>query len=197
MSTSLPSAPPRRSRGWLWFFLILVAMSAVAITVPIVYNLSLQLRPEQLAEAERLWHEHGPRDYDLEYAEKVDPDSHIFIYQVKVRDGRAIALVCNGKTELIDERAGLVVGSIARLGDAAEAQEHTVEGLFRQIEQALQKDAERGGRRNYVTATFDKEDGHPVRYIRRVAGSRDRVEWNIRIRRVDRLNASEQGTSVP
>jgi hypothetical protein len=179
-------AAPRRSRGWVWFFVMLTMMAAVAIIIPIVYNLSLQLTPEQLAQARRLWQEHGPRDYDLEYAEKLDPDTRIFIYAVKVRDGRAVSLVCNGKPELLDERAGLVVGPIALLGDAAEAQEHTVEGLFRQIEQSLREDAERGGRRNYVTATFDREDGHPLRYIRRVAGSRDRMEWNIKLHPIHR-----------
>jgi hypothetical protein len=169
----------------VWFFLILTVLAAGAITVPIVYNLSLQLTPEQLAAAERLWHQHGPRDYDLEYAEKIDPDTHIFIYRVKVRDGRVISFSSNDKIELLDQRAGVVLGPIVGLAGDADFQEHSVEGLFRQIRQAMQEDAERGGRRNYVTATFDKHDGHPVHYVRRVAGKRERVEWNVKLHALD------------
>jgi hypothetical protein len=179
--TASPLTTPRRSRGWIWFFLFLTAMAAAAITIPIVYNLSLQLDPEQLAQAERLWHERGPRDYDLEYAEKVDPEGQVFFYLVKVRNGRTIAFVSNGKTELIDERAGLVAGPVVQLNASPEFQEHTVEGLFRQIDRSMRDDAEKGGRRNYVTATFDKNDGHPLRYIRRVAGKRERVEWSTKL----------------
>ncbi len=43
-----------RSRAWIWFFVVLIAMSAAAVALPIVYNLSIQLRPEELTAARAL-----------------------------------------------------------------------------------------------------------------------------------------------
>jgi hypothetical protein len=178
----MPGKP--RSRRWLWFFLLLTALSSVAIVVPIVYNLSQQLSAEQLEAAWARWRERGPRNYDLEYAEKLDPNTRIFIYSLKVRDGVVTAFACNGDVELIDESAGLALGAAVRMRPPDDFAEHTIDGLFRQIADALAEDRralQQGGRRNYVTATFDKNDGYPLRYVRRVAGSRDRIEWNVRL----------------
>ena len=59
----------------------------------------------------------------------------------------------------------------------------TMEGLFDQIEAALKQDAVSPGRRNYATAWFDSRDGHPVRYVHRVAGTSKRLEWQIKLTR--------------
>jgi len=45
--------------SWLWFFLILLILASVAITIPIVYNLRLQLKPEQLEQARERWQRRG------------------------------------------------------------------------------------------------------------------------------------------
>jgi hypothetical protein len=158
--------PRRRSWVWVWYFAVLAVLGAVALVVPLVYNLGLQLKPEQLDAARARWREKGPSDYDLEYREKIDPNERIFTYQVKVRGGRVVAFQCNGRDEGTND---------------PEVQEHSVDGLFREIEARLREDEAKGGRRNYVTAAFDRTDGHPVRYVRRVAGTHERVEWNVKL----------------
>ncbi len=66
------SVPVRRtSRHWVWYFAVLAVMSATAIILPIVYNLSLQLRPDELAAARQRWKANGSRDYDLQFQEKL------------------------------------------------------------------------------------------------------------------------------
>ena len=56
--------------------------------------------------------------------------------------------------------------------------------MFEEIEKQL-KEEEGGKRRNFVTAYFDPQLGYPVRYVRRVHGSRSRLEWNVRLQTVD------------
>ena len=157
---------PLRSRRSAWFFGLLAILAALGLTIPIVYNLSLQLTLDQVTAARRLWRKRGPKDYDLAYAEKIDPSGSQFYYQVQVRDGRVTAFSCNGVAEPV------------QLG--GDYQAHSIDGLFEEIEAALKADRDRGGRRNYVAASFDKVDGHPHRYIRRETGTRNRLEWNVK-----------------
>src|SRR5437660_4110363 len=58
---------PRRSRGWIWFFVVLGALTVTAIVVQVWFNVQQQLTPEMLAEARAKWKKKGPKDYDLEY----------------------------------------------------------------------------------------------------------------------------------
>src|SRR5258708_6493347 len=90
LRSRLAVAARPRSRAWIWFFVALAAMGAAAVTLPVVYNLSIQLRPEELAAARECWKANGPRDYDLQYQEKitasgVQTESNWF---VEVRDGK-------------------------------------------------------------------------------------------------------------
>jgi hypothetical protein len=155
-----------RSRAWVWFFVALGVMGAAAVTLPIVYNLSIQLRPEELTAARERWKENGRPDYDLQYQEKITEDkvqseSNWF---VEVRDGKVTTATCDGR-EL----------------SAADYPNLTVEGQFTVIENGLQLDLAEGLRRNYATAAFDLRDGHPTHYVRRVRGSGDRLEWNVNL----------------
>jgi hypothetical protein len=59
---------------------------------------------------------------------------------------------------------------------------YTVEGLFHTIDENLKKNAESGGR-NFATATFDKNDGHPTHYVYRVRRTPERLEWNVKLLR--------------
>ncbi len=68
-----------------------------------------------------------------------------------------------------------------------------VEAMFDEIEAALRRDAAAGAR-NYLTAVFDAADGHPLRYVRRVRGSGERVEWVVTLRR---LGAGGLGAAGP
>ena len=75
-----------RRRRWLWFFVTLAGLSALALTTLIVYNLRQQLRPEQLAEARERWQQHRPDDYDLDYTLRQD-DAGPETCHVRVRSG--------------------------------------------------------------------------------------------------------------
>ena len=156
-----------RSRAWVWFFVFLTAMATAAVTLPIVYNLSIQLRPEELAAARARWKASGSLNYDLQYQEKItqngDSDAE---WTVKVRDGKVTAVACNGESLAAADYANL-----------------TVEGQFTEIEKGLQLDLAAGARKNYATAAFDLGDGHPTHYVRRVRGTGDRLEWNVNLRR--------------
>jgi hypothetical protein len=155
-----------RSRAWIWFFVLLAALGTAAVTLPLVYNMSIQLRPEELAAARARWKTNGPRDYDLQFEEKitqngVQTESNWF---VEVRDGKATSATRDGQKQPVEECANL-----------------TVEGQFAEMERGLQLDQAEAGRRNYATAAFDLRDGHPTHYVRRVRGSGDRLEWNVNL----------------
>ncbi len=118
-----------RPRAWVWFFAFLTAMAAAAVTLPVVYNLSIQLRPGDLAAARARWKASGPRDYDLQYQEKItqNGEQSESEWNVKVRDGKVTAVTCNGEAL-----------------PAAEYPNLTVEGQFAEIEKGLQLDLAAG-----------------------------------------------------
>ncbi len=176
-----------KSRVWIVFFLMLAFMAGLGIVVPLVYNLSLQLKTEDAAAARKLWQTKGPADYDLEYRTKVDRDEPIE-YRVAVRN-REAAFLATAKGEIVvmaeelEEAIGLVAGGTAticapRIASSEElTRQHTIDGFFHLIEAKLSDDVAVGGR-NYATATFDPECGYPIRYIHRVRGSNERIELN-------------------
>jgi hypothetical protein len=181
MSAALP---PRRSRRWIGFFLLLAALSAGAIVVPLVYNLSIQLRPEQLAEARRRWAENAPADYDLEYLIRTthagqDEEGQ---YRVRVRGGRVVLVVDNGEVVYFDSSLAFVAGPGVLVMSTADVEHYGVEALFAQIETALRL-GESAGRRDFATAQFDPKDGHAFHYVHRVRGTKERVEWNVKMTR--------------
>jgi hypothetical protein len=176
-----------KNRVWIAFFLMLAFMAGLGIVVPLVYNLSLQLRAEDAAAARKLWQTRGPADYDLEYRTKVDRDEPIE-YRVAVRNHQA-AFLATPKGEMVvmaeelEEALGLGAGGAAtvwipRTASSEElTRQHTIDGFFRLIEAKLADDVAVGGR-NYATATFDPEYGYPIRYIHRVRRSDERIELN-------------------
>jgi len=50
----------------------LLILASVAITIPIVYNLRLQLKPEQLEQARERWQRRGTPNYNLAYTARYD-----------------------------------------------------------------------------------------------------------------------------
>lgn len=179
------STATRRPRPSTWFFLLLAVLAVAAVVIPIVYNLSLQLRPEELALAKERWREHAPRDYDLEYRFKLDddPEAAEDRYRVAVRAGRVVLAGCNREVLLLDPRVGSLAGVAVRAVPGEDAHACGVEALFEQIETALRQD-ETSGRRNYATASFDPADGHPLRFIHRVSGTRQRIEFHVKLKAV-------------
>jgi hypothetical protein len=53
--------------------------------------------------------------------------------------------------------------------------------MFDYIQTVLQEDAE-SGQRHFMVADFDATDGHPIRFVRRLRGSHDRIEWRVHLR---------------
>ena len=157
-----------RTRRFIWYFLALALLGAIAIALPIIANLRQQITLEQVAEARERWQKYGPASYDLHYLERIDNDEIGDVYEVKVRAGEVVSLRVNSHLKPVEEMKAEARGLF------------TVPGLFQQIEDHLSEEKD-GKRRNFATAYFDPELGFPVHYIRRVRGSRSRLEWNVRL----------------
>lgn len=150
---------PPPNRRWLWYFATLVVLTAVSITTMIVYNLKQQLKPGQLAAAQAVWKQKGPRDYDLTYTKKVgEPET----YTVRVRNGAVVGAERNGQP--LEER---------------QLHYHSMNALFADVERFLEMDAEPGRPKTFTIARFDPDDGHLRHYIRRVMGSTERAEITV------------------
>jgi hypothetical protein len=161
----------RRNRSWIWFFVIVGILATAAVTIMILFNQSQQLTRVRLDTAWQKWDKVGPKSYLLVY--KVwrgdeQPDRYV----VKVRHGQAVSLELNGlKTD----------------GDAAKQQ--SMSEIFNWIDRFLRDDSEPNKPRVYTRAVFDPDDGHVRNYVRRVMGSRERVE--IDVEKLTPLSASE------
>jgi hypothetical protein len=173
------------NRRSIWFFGLLAVLGAVAVTLPIIYNLREQLLPEQVAEARRRWEEHGTRDYDLSYQVRYDREQQVDEYKIKVRGGKVVSVVRNNEVRMFEDAAALVLGlpCLALEHPDENFQQHTVENFFKSIEAILHEDST-AAKRNYATASFDAVDGHPLHFVHRVAGTGRRLEWTIKLERV-------------
>jgi hypothetical protein len=174
-----------RSHDWIWFFAVLSVLGAAAVAIPLVYNLGQQLTSEQLARARELWRVAGAPDYDLDYQERHthNGETDETTYRVMVRD-RQVAVV------FVDGALSLVAGNAAALALGPWPQalpgfsgSRDVDGMFDHIESQLRQDLE-ASRRPFATASFDKNDGHPTRYVRRIRGGAERLEWTVKLIRV-------------
>jgi hypothetical protein len=190
-----PPPPAARPRRWVLFFVVLAALAATAVVVPIVYNLSIQLKPEELDAARRRWQENAPADYDLACLVKDEHEGREAIerqYLVKVRAGRVVLVVDGNEVVYVDPSLAVVAGPAPWALSTEDPARIGVPALFDEMEAALRQD-ESSARRNYATASFDPHDGHPSRYVHRVRGTHDRVEWVLKLTRV----RGEQGASAP
>src|SRR4051794_412915 len=87
-----------KSRGSLYFFLVVAALTVAATATLVWFNQRQQLKPEQLEAARRTWKERGPADYVLAYTIQRDSASGTSTdhFLVKVRGGRAVDVLVNG-----------------------------------------------------------------------------------------------------
>lgn len=175
--------PPRRSRLWIGFFLVLGVLAGIAIVVPFVYNLSLQLQPNQLVEARRRWQENRPTDYDLKCLVKrleggvAERDQE---FLVQVRAGRVVVIVDEGEVVYLDPALAFVAGPAVQGVSSEDPGHYGVAALFDEIETALRQRATEE-RRYYIKADFDSRDGHPNHYVRRLPRTKERVEWFVKL----------------
>ncbi len=163
--------PATRSRQWVWFFLFLVVVPPTLLGVEIWFNLHQQLTPERLAEARARWDQNGPRDYVLDYEIKREynpepaprnPDR----YTVRVKHRKVEEITAADGKPL--KRGEFEFGSM--------------DDLFDYIARQLQTDREAGGARPFVTATFDRHDGHIAHYVHSVSATRERLEVTVTLR---------------
>lgn len=153
---------PGASRTWIWFFLTVGVLGAVVVTVLIRYNLGQQLQPEELAKAREMWSAKGPSSYRLIYTVKrgeAEPDTIV----VHVRKGRTDFVSLNGQ-KLEDSKFAF----------------YGMDATLDNIEQFLENDRQEGKPRTFLRAVFDPVDGRLRSFVRRVMGSRERVEINVR-----------------
>jgi hypothetical protein len=162
-----PSLPPPRKKnnwGWIGFFVFIVAASLAAAGTMIWYNLSIQLKPEQLEAARRLWKERGPRDYKMLYTTRLNDSDRTDTFLVTVRGGEVREVLMNGRPL-----------------DAEQRPYYSMDAIFNQIEKFMRIDQKPGAPKVYVTAVFDEDTGAMRKYVRRVMGSSQRVEMTAKI----------------
>jgi hypothetical protein len=162
--TSPVAAVPHRSRSWIWFFAFLTVLAVAWLSGLFFFYRQQQLKPQELADAQTRWQEHGPRDYDLEYTQKgVNPSE----FQIQVRQGKVVSAKRNGQP--LEPRLYPF---------------YDMEALFSYIETFLEQDSQPGRPRTYTIGSFDPEDGHLLHYVRRVMGSLEQVDITVQLRRV-------------
>ncbi len=156
-----PMTAGKRNRGWLWYFLILAGLTVLAVVFLIWYNLSQQLRPEELAAARQRWQAKGLRDYRLTYTIKRGEGAADSVVVV-VRGGKTVSAAVNGRPE-----------------PAERLHFYGMDRLFDDIERFLDMDKAPGKRRTYARARFADADGHLEWYVRRVMEGRERLEITV------------------
>ena len=82
-----PQIPPaRKDWGWMGYFAFLLIASVGVAGFMIWFNLSIQLKPEEVEAAQTLWKEKGPKSYDLIFRKRLGISGQEDIFAVKVRD---------------------------------------------------------------------------------------------------------------
>ncbi len=154
--------PPTRNNHWKWFFAILIALALFASILMIVVNWQLQLKPEQLEGARKLWETNGPANYVMVYTTRRNDETTTDHYVVKVRQKKTYAVLVNDLplTERLDY--------------------YGMDALFNDVERFQDMDNEKGKPRTYTRATFDDRTGAIRWYVRRVMGSRERQEITVK-----------------
>jgi hypothetical protein len=153
--------PPRRNRGWIWYFVVLVFLTAAAVGILVTFNLRQQLKAEQVEAARRLWEAKGPANYDMVYTQKGNAPG---TFRVQVRNKKPISVIRDGQP---------LEARLYRYSD--------MPALFGFIEDSLKNDAQPGKPGTYTIATFDPDDGHLIHYVRRAMGGTERIEITVEL----------------
>ena len=170
-----PPPQPRKNRAWIYFFVYIVVASLGVAAFMIWFNLSIQLTPEQLDEAQRLWKEKGPKSYNMVYTKRLNDDASVDKFEVEVRHEQVKKVLMNGRP-------------LQKENDEDEDPRihHTMDRLLRDIERLMELDQKPGAKKVYVTAIFDDKSGALRRYVRRVMGTTQRIEMHITLEAVEK-----------
>ncbi len=165
------TAPRKKNRLWVWYFVFVVIASVGLASFTIMFNLRQQLKPEQLAAAQQRWKEQGPADYQMTYTKKLGDSDDMDTFVVKVRARKVVEVRMNGA--LLRDAEGVPIVD-ERL------QYHSMDRLLRDIERFLELDAKEG-KKNFNVADFDEQSGALRTYVRRVMGTRERVAEEVKV----------------
>jgi hypothetical protein len=167
------TTPRKKNHAWVWFFAFIVVASVGVAGFMIVFNLRMQLKPEQLEAHMQRWQEHGPSDYLMTFTKKInrsEPDTFV----VKVRAKKVVEVRMNGKL-LRNEETGQAFPA-----GHDQLQYYSMDRLLRDVEIFMQRDA-RDGRKVYNVAVFDDETGALRRYVRSDRSSNQHVEESVKV----------------
>src|SRR5262245_5946414 len=175
-----PHPPPRRSFGWVWFFVTVAVLAVGAAAALWVYNVRQQLTSEDLAAAERLWKEKGPGDYALTITRTI------------TREGSAtetlVATVRGGKVQKLVRKQEVVQGGKVTTEDVPLPERlfsyYDMEGQFSDLRQFLKikQDPKKG--RVFLRAGFDPDDGHLTGYVYSNSQENQRVQVTVLLKRL-------------
>ncbi len=164
--------PPQQSYRWVWYFVVLVILTVAACTILVWYNLRQQLKKDDLQKARDQWKRNRPVNYDLHYTKRGSASG---TFDVEVRDGKVTSVTLDGRPITQNDKPL----------DPSRYSRYDMTALMDDIETFLEEDAEPGRPRTYTVATFDPVDGHLVRYVRRVMGTSERIEINVKLIKLD------------
>ena len=169
-----PPSPPTKNHAWIYFFVFIIVASVGVAGFMIAFNLWIQLKPDQLEEARKLWQEKGPKSYNMVYTKRLNDDAKVDKFEVEVRGNEVKKVLMNGRP-LQKEKDE----------DEDPRIHHSMERLFRDIERFMELDKKPEAKKVYVTAIFDDQNGGLRRYIRRVMGTTLRIEMHITVEAVE------------
>ena len=172
-NTSPPTRP--RNYGWVYFYVFVIVASVSVAGFMIWFNLSIQLTPEKLADAKKLWQQKGPKSYDMTYTKRLNDDATVSRFDVKVRSGVLEEVKLNGQ-KLVKQPDQ---ESDPRIY-------HSMDRLLSDIERFMNIDNKPGAPKVYVTAIFEPDNGALRRYIRRVMGTTQRIELHVTLSPADK-----------
>jgi hypothetical protein len=171
-NNTIPDGLQPKNRNWIWLFVVMFTLAALAAGINLTFNLRQQLTLEQITKAKATWEHFGPDDYDLIVRKDVTvagPEHGINdVLKVQVRKRTVTDFQFNGKPH--EDR---------RLWS-----HYDMAGLFDWIERFAEMDAQPKAPRTFCVGFFDLEDGHIIKYIRSVSGTGDRQELNIEFKKV-------------
>jgi hypothetical protein len=178
MTTVLPRP---RSRRWIVFFAILALLGFLAIVAPLIYNLSIQLQPEQLDAARLRWRERAYTNYDLECLRQVRSGGEEVKsqYIVRIRDGRISLVAEDGELLYAEPSLAVFAGSSSLCLAMENPRRYDMVALFDEIEKALRQSAA-AKRKFYLKADFEN-DGHPSHFVSYDPSTKDRIELFIKL----------------
>ena len=159
---------PLKSRSWLWYFIGLTLLAIVLIGwlwLFIQEHLapSRQLKIEQLIAARKRWQEKKISDYQVVYTVHRGGGSQDEFFVV-VKSGKVQEVVLNRNQKLRPDQL----------------EDHSMTGLFNDIERFLTIDEKPGAPQTFRQGIFDSDDGHLVFFRRQVLGGPERVEIDVK-----------------